>query len=249
MEANLGDRNDLQLAAVNLRKPHFPAWDIPDLEYDASNPNINMIPTTASKAHAIGFQPLVHLGLTSQGLSLLEDVSTLTQRIELYCSGTLIKPNLQPLLSKKNELHHALLSLPTAAEAGLSDDKRGVYEVCRMGGLLYSSAVLYPLPVSTGTLSRLVDLVKAAVQDLRLETCFEGGGKLLVWTLMLGGIAAEGTLERPWFLRRLKYALSMEKVGEWDALKVLVTKFLWLDSAIDDGAWKVWEELEKPPFL
>jgi hypothetical protein len=179
----------------------------------------------------------------------LLDLRDASIRIEAYCSGTLQKPELHALLTKKNSSHHALLSLPSADEAFIPEAQCSVYECCRIGGLLYSTAVLYPLPPSTGTLPKLTSMLKTAVENFRLETCFEGGGKLLVWALLLGGIAAEGTLERVWFLRRLKPLLAMEKITEWSLLLQLVEKFLWMDSACQDGALNVWEELERPPFL
>jgi hypothetical protein len=189
------------------------------------------------------------MGLTPDIHKVILDLSDISTHIEAYCAGNLIKPDLQILLSKKNAIHHALLSLPTADEALIPERDRGVYECCRLGGILYSTAVLFPLPKSTGTLPRIASMVRTAVEGFRLETCFEGGGKVLIWILLLGGIAAEGTLERVWFLRRLKPLLAMEGITSWTSLNGLVARFLWMESACADGALKVWEELRQPPFL
>jgi len=169
---------------------------------------------------------------------VLLDISTQSLRVEAYCNSALIHPDLQALLSEKNALHHALLCLPTASELALPERECGLYECYRLGALLYSSAVLYPLPPSTGTLTRLVAMAKQAVSDMRINTCFEGGREALIWILLLGGIAVEGSLEKVWFLTRLKTALRMVRVTRWSDLKRLVRAFLWMDAACDDGAFE-----------
>jgi hypothetical protein len=240
---------DLQNASLELRKPHFPPWDIPALASEAADPQMNILPANATRHKASGFKSLLQTGLTHEIYEVLLQLNETSIMIEAFYNGTLRKANLRALLNRRVKVHHAVLSLPTADEAFLSDDQRSIYECCRVGAMLYSAAVLFPSPPSKGTLPKIASLLKTVIEDFRFESCFDGGGKLLVWALLLGGIASDGMLERVWFLRRLKPLLAMEGIVEWSLLIDMVRKFLWMDSACEDGALGVWEELERPPFL
>jgi hypothetical protein len=245
----IGASADLQNASLELRKPHYPPWDIPALASEVDDPQTNVLPASTPLHKGSGFQPFLQMGLTKEIYEVLLQLNENSSMVEALYTGTLRQPNLRALLNRRVKSHHAVLSLPTADEAFISEDQRSIYECCRVGAILYSTAVLFPSPPSKRTLPKIASQLKSVIEDFRLETCFDGGGKLLIWALLLGGIASEGTLERVWFLRRLKPLLAMEGVLEWRLLTDLVERFLWMDSACEDGALSVWEELERPPFL
>jgi hypothetical protein len=240
---------DLQNASLELRKPHYPPWDIPALASEVEDPQTNILPANTTSLRASGFQTLLQMGLTKEIYEVLLRLNEASSMVEAFYKGTLRRANLSALLNRRVKVHHAVLSLPTADEACVQEDQRSIYECCRFSAILYSTAVLFPSPPSKRTLPRIASMMKTTIEDFKLETCFEGGGKLLVWALLLGGIASEGTLERVWFLRRLKPLLAMEGIVQWRLLTDLVDRFLWMDSACEDGALGVWEELERPPFL
>jgi len=240
----------LQLAAKYVRKPRYHVWDPPGTAEAIASPDINVIEEQFNDPiRASGFFPLLHLGLTQDAHNALLKMNRVSIRFELYMQNQLVNPEFHTLLCEKNAIHHAFLSLPTGLELDLSEQHCGVYECCRIGGLLYSAGIFYPLPTSTGTPKRLVEMAKRIVQDIRLEVCMEGGLNVLIWVLVLAGIMSQNTLERPWFLRRLRPMLAMAEIRNWEDLKEILKAFLWMESACDEGAQCLFEDLSRPPYL
>jgi hypothetical protein len=248
--ADLRLSNDLQIAAKYVRRPRYPFWDIPELIRGIQDPSINVIPEQEIiTLRACGFQPLLYLGLNKETHDLLLRARAISTKIDLYTNGKLLDPDFHLLLCEKNYVHHGLLSLPTATEIGLLGQERDIYECCRIGALLYSTGVLFPLPPSTGTPRRLVDMTKVIAEDIRLEMCMQGGARLLIWVLVLAAITAHNTVERPWLLRRMKLILAIEGIKRWEALKDVLHTFLWMDSACEEAARGLFEDLSRPPYL
>ncbi|KIW04581.1 uncharacterized protein PV09_04330 [Verruconis gallopava] len=242
--------NDLQIAAKYIRKPVFPFWDIAEIVRAFEDPNVNAVPEDTNQLPTcLGFQSLLSLGLPLQLSGILRRTALISRKIDFYSRGELLQADFHVLLCERNYVHHNLLSTPSAIEIGLVNQEHHIYECCRIGGLLFSTGVLYPLPPSTGAPNRLVQIAKRVVESISLETCMLGGGKLLIWMIVLAAIMARDTIERPWFLKRLKAMLAMENITSWSDLKSALVTFLWMDSACDDAAKCLYEDLSRPPFL
>jgi hypothetical protein len=76
-----------------------------------------------------------------------------------------------------------------------------------------------------------------------LDLCIEDS-KLLVWVLVMGGIAAVDTLERIWFVSMLREVVGAVDIGSWEEMRDLLGGFLWLGSANDVDGRVLWEEVE-----
>jgi hypothetical protein len=187
----------------------------------------------------------VSLGLTTAALDILRGARIISAKIDHYDRGQLETPEFHLLLCEKNQVHHDLLSLPTATELSLSGIENDIYDCCRIGALLFSTGVLFPLPPSTGAPQRLVVMAKELVEQLGFEMCMTGGGKVLIWLLVLAAIMANDAIDRPWFLRRLKPLLAMEGINTWDQLKDLFSTFLWMDSACNATAKTLYDGLSR----
>ena len=240
--------NDLQIAAVRLQPPHYPFWDIPEIVQCIENPLINVLPEGAVTTQATGFLPLLPLGMTNDVLNIVLDSSDVIIRFQHYARGTLKNPDLQSLFSQKNRQHHALLSLPPAStvELGLEQKARPIYDCVRLTALLFSSCVLFPLPASTGTVQRLVKMIKTSVEDLPLETVLDSAAPMVLWVLILGAISCDIMTEqdtKTWYNRRLEAILRLTGAKSWPQIKRMLVTFLWMDGACDEGALRVLEVL------
>lgn len=242
--------NDLQIAGVKLERPHYPNWDIPEIMRDVNDPMVNMLPDEAVTIQGTGFSNLIHLGLPIELLHAVQDSSNVSVQFEHYGSGTLKNGDLQSLFSQKNRQHHALLSLPPASAPELELEKKAkaLYDCVRLAALLYSSCTLFPLPASTGAVQRLVTMLKTAIEDMPLEIVLDGAASMLAWALFLGAIASEIVTDegvQSWYLQRLKSVLQLIGGKSWAEVKQLLTSFLWMEEACDEGAMRVWERLNK----
>jgi hypothetical protein len=69
--------------------------------------------------------------------------------------------------------------------------------------------------------------------------------RVLLWVLMIGGIAATGLPERTWFVSTLRTATVRSGLSRWQDLKQILESMLWLDSACDRAAKQIWDEFNK----
>lgn len=65
---------------------------------------------------------------------------------------------------------------------------------------------------------------------------------MLLWVVVMGGIAAAGTQERPWFAGYVRNLAKKNGVYGWSELKIIIKRMLWLDSACDQAARELWDE-------
>ena len=131
------------------------------------------------------------------------------------------------------------LSMDSVREAGLS-----LYECCRLTAFIFSVAVTFPIPNTFDVLQFYVAKLKAAVEVSNILRCDEDlVDKLLLWILMLGGIAALDKPERQWFVEQM--SIVRGRLGiTWDDATEVFENFLWLESACGVGGWLFWKESE-----
>jgi hypothetical protein len=228
---------------LNLRKPLYDFYDLPAVRLLAEDPSLNVLPVPVSASRGRGFPGLLSLGLTEEALMVVLDMLDLSIVMEAYCEHTLKNPNLLGLISRRNQIHHRLLSLPSGETLESSGVPSKLYECCRLGALAYATAALFTLPLSTGCPQRLVLQIQSTMEDVRLEGLYGCGGKFYIWVLFLAGIWAERMPERPWFLDRLRQLLELEGIYRWQELKSVLMSFLWMSSICDEGAMNLWEDV------
>jgi hypothetical protein len=231
---------------MNLIEPYFPFYELPDVAALANDPSVNVPLNATDHFRGQGFVPLRSSGLTEQALAVMLDMAQLTVVVEAYSQYTLYNANLVGLISRRNAIHHRLLSLPSGPMIAESSDmphalSHTLYEVCRLGALIYASAIFYVLPPSTGCPRRLVLWVQRVTRDVSYEDLNGGEVKCFIWALFLAGIAAEDMPERPWFVERLRRLLALASVSRWSEIKRVVVLFLWSNSVCDEGGMNLWD--------
>lgn len=187
---------------------------------------------------------LVAYGLTEEALGVMVEMLNVTVLVEAFTDGALLRPDIIALTCRKNHAHHRLLSLPNGVELSeFLGPKTCLYECCRLAALMFATAVLFPMPRSTGIPQRLVAEIKQCIEQTSLETSFGGGASFFIWVLMLTGVAAAGLPERPWFEGRLIDLLTLKGMTRWAEVKAILSSFLWMDSACDPGAYELWDDI------
>jgi hypothetical protein len=164
------------------------------------------------------------------------------------------RPLLTDLVNAANQTHHELLSIgsgmppyPTRTDY--------LREICRLAGLIYSDIVLFPLPPTTKVRPRLAGDLRSAVD--RYEQ-LEGArtshnylahstgdqSLLLIWALMLGGLATLHTLEHGYFIGKLRDHIRMlPYANNWPAFSDLLNTYLWWDYIFKEPASMLWIEV------
>lgn len=139
-----------------------------------------------------------------------------------------------------------VMLLPTAEELDLdvsSSSTPNIYECCRLTAMIFGVAIVLPVTNSYNILQTLVKRLKAAIEISRLESadeCFD----IYLWILILGGVAALDTPERPWFVSQLTLVAERSKAGlDWVEVEKRLKTFLWLESACGVGRRRLWDDV------
>ncbi|KIW29255.1 uncharacterized protein PV07_05080 [Cladophialophora immunda] len=160
------------------------------------------------------------------------------------------QPCLVDVMLAANEAHRSFLELDPREGLGL---EQLVNNCCRLGSLIYSDMVLFPMPSCTKIKPRLARELRQLLeefQDLKIvtEDFKHPVSDMVLWVLVMGGIAASFTEHRRWFQDRLRTRLRRTKSdasfssGTWAEFKRHVSKFLWWDPVVDRPAMELWNE-------
>jgi hypothetical protein len=112
-----------------------------------------------------------------------------------------------------------------------------------VAALIYDLSIIFPVPLSTGVIAKLVSMAKTVLETMRLEIMLGVGAKALTWILFMAGAAAESMTERSWFVEKLRLVLVSEAIYHWDTVSEILNSYLWMSSAMDDAAMKLWDEI------
>jgi Fungal specific transcription factor domain len=175
-------------------------------------------------------------------LEVFDSIGALTLAIDFHLED---KPFEGVIHRTRTAIQHKLLTLPAVDELnfpeGDAETPPNVYECCRLTAMIYSVAVVYPVPNSYDLLQELVKRLKTAIEVLDVYNRDLDG--ILLWILVLGGIAALDKPERPWFTSQLHLLSRRIGVADWDTVEDKLESFLWLDSACGSGGQMLWDEI------
>jgi len=235
---------EMLASAMDLRKPRFAFIEAPEIVALVQDPLLNVLSIPVDEQRGNGLPGLLEYGVTEQSLQVLLDLQQISMIIEAYTQGTLQNPDVLALTSRRNEIHHALLSLPISEELqGLAKTQKYHYELCRLTAMIYDLSIIFPMPSFTGVVQRLVSQTKEVVEWITVQSCVGARVNFHVWVLFMSGTAAEWMPERPWFVQRLKALFVLENISVWSDLQKILNSFLWMGSAMDEPAINLWNEI------
>ncbi|KAK3117410.1 hypothetical protein LTR53_001249 [Teratosphaeriaceae sp. CCFEE 6253] len=193
-----------------------------------------------------GFVEHVPGGLPAEMLSTLTYLSAADRALG-HLRGKRVSDNdAARLRFAVNDVHHRVMSLQAWAE--LDDDNRGtshpaIYECCRLTAVLYSNAVLFPLPVASGWHLELLRRLRLLIESAGTSTWMGDTSSLLIWSSCIACVAAFGTRELEFFAAILRQGLMWSDVTSFEDMRDIVQDYLWTDSACKPGARMIWDEL------
>jgi hypothetical protein len=192
-----------------------------------------------------GFGRLQAIGATSQ-------MAEAFQAVHAYIS--IIKTNptsvrdVSLLADQRNLTQHTLISLAPAADLHtfFSLSHAATYEACRLAALIFGVGVLFPIPAQNTPLNNIARLIQGVLQQPNSSELWSAPATRipLLWILTLGGIAANETPERAWFVSVLANIMSQTGLQNWPSLKTVLESMIWYDAACDLAAEALWFECQ-----
>jgi Fungal specific transcription factor domain len=121
---------------------------------------------------------------------------------------------------------------------------RPVDRICAMAALMYCGHCLRDVPFTFQVIARSVTRLKAAIIEYEKDISFEAdreSKKVMFWILGFGGVAAEGKIERDWFVAKFRALCDELDVNDWETADGLLKDVLW-QAELDYAASKLWLE-------
>ncbi|KAI1490158.1 hypothetical protein F5X96DRAFT_569297 [Biscogniauxia mediterranea] len=204
---------DLLNASLKLKKPYLPL-------FESSSSTFTGVKTPLAKL-AVSKDDYVGVGFDLK--QILQDLRLICRLIEEAMSS---EPNRKNLIILRNSIQHRLLSLPP----GRSD-------ICRLACLVFSFAIVFPLP-DTRSFHRSRASLAKCMQDE--EECGRYSKKLLLWAALLGAIASADTEHEKVFLGKIITLGRELAIHDWASIEEIVRKFVWLDQTCKSGGQVAW---------
>jgi hypothetical protein len=126
-----------------------------------------------------------------------------------------------------------------------------LYEICRLGLLIFSNMVLFPLPAESGVAKRLVGLLRECL----LNAVILGGDRdswgphsgLLIWVSLLGGMSSTSASERGWYVSCLAHVMAAGTTSavpeDWHVLEEqTLLRYVWWKYMCSLSGQTVWVE-------
>jgi hypothetical protein len=174
--------------------------------------------------------------------SSLYELAAYTVSIESYIRGDTLRLDAQSMCDRRNLAQYNLMCI--APESGL-EEENALSEICRIGAIIYSIGVTFPLAGVGAPFPKLAMMLQWEIQNsgiLDKQPLLPTTYHLLLWVLTMGGIAAAGRPERTWYTIVLANTMTQCQVTDWRDLKNLLMVILWLDSACDMAGRELWSE-------
>jgi hypothetical protein len=195
---------------------------------------------------ASAFREFQDLGITDMLLQNLELVGAYTTALSYYHRRKPGGLGLAAITRIKWALQQQLLLLPPAQE--LNDtplSKLIFYECCQLTLHIFGLAVVFiDTSDAYSHLQILVTRLKTWLGRLYVYGYGTDSADLLLWMLTLGGIAALGKPERPWFASHLAVVLHRLNIT-WNDAQEILERFLWQENACGTEGRELWSEAVK----
>jgi hypothetical protein len=197
-----------------------------------------------------GFHYLHSSGMRREVIDIFLNLKDYSEAIDAY-SQSAILPDC--MADNRNWVLHRLLSLPSVGASALlgqinmlSEDFHSAmlcFEACRLTAIMYCIHVTFPVPRSMYARLLLLPQMKESIGKVQLVVGNQALTELLLWCVIVGGVAASGQPERSWFATQLFYVARFLDLTKWSDAKMVLRKFAWLDSACDRGGAVFWNEV------
>jgi hypothetical protein len=249
-------RADVTSATNSITKPGFPPLRIHTASIAALRAWAISPPRALIQIQAAAFWRLQGHGITDSMLQVLDSMGAFALAVGHYLQGKPFSLSSGEINRTRVAVQHRLVSLPPEDEliiepASLSLSELNIYECVRLTALIFGVAVVHPIPNPHNVLVELVRRLKIAIEVLGKgieDFAMELSGVLL-WMLVLGGIASSDKPERPWFISQLALIVRKLHLMDWSGVEDILESFLWLESACGKGGRELWDEIMAPSYI
>ena len=147
------------------------------------------------------------------------------------------------LADERNFVQHnlMLLSPPPTEER----HEPALIRLSRLGTIVYSLLVVFPLPAVAAPFHRLASDIKTQLLDPNIQAWWTEASDLILWATVMGAVASIGHPDRQWYRTILDELTSRLGVEDWPSMRDRLGMFLWYGYTNDSDGLKLWREIEE----
>ena len=191
-----------------------------------------------------GFYEIAELRCLDEAIRYVRDVVV---ALDQYQRKGQNAPTLWSLLIARNAVQHHLLCLPTAELISNTDGvDLFLYEICRLGFLIFSNMALFPLPAESGVAKRLVRTLRETLlkpPSLKDDDVWSRCSAILAWVVLLGAMGSTSTSERLWYVEYLGNIILTVYRLDWRILEdQIISRFIWWRYICGQLGENIWVE-------
>lgn len=236
--------SDIFMASCFCISPGFEFWPLDDIRKDM--PIQTMLGFERIDVER-GFGRLQDIGITWQMAEAFQAGYTYINIVKT-CLATSYDESL--IADQRNLTQHTLLSLPPSTDLPTFYShpmESTTYEACRLAALIFAVGVIFPIPTPNTPLPKLAQQLHSVLQHPTASALWDFPSTRipLVWVLILGGIAATNTPQRPFFVETLRETAHRSGLTSYQDVKRMLEMMLWYDAACDDAGEALWSEAIK----
>lgn len=199
---------------------------------------------TSTSQLGVGFRGISDIFDKDSLFDMIRTVRDIAIGYDQNRQGILNAPNVAQIVRARSSILHDLLSSP---EYSIFPDarKRHLHDLCRLSLLSFMLLVLFPLPRIAGLHNRLAHEMTIAIESCTSTDLWAEHPALLLWAVVLGGILAQDTPQRAWFIEKMSNSAIKHSVSAWPMVKDILRSFLWLSSECDEAGLEFWIDVCK----
>jgi hypothetical protein len=188
----------------------------------------------------------------SELVDLVEVAAELTAALDHNQRAENNPPSMELLINNRDWLVHRSLSLlpyyeledglsPNLFTSSTSPPYQQLQEIYRLSHLIYLDMVLYPTPPHTRIKPRLAHTLVPFLLSIADQAWSSSLSHFLLWSAMLGGIAARFIPDRSLYVELL--ASRTERTESWESVRARLQTYLWWDYVCDEPGRKIWDDV------
>ncbi|KIW77870.1 hypothetical protein Z517_07703 [Fonsecaea pedrosoi CBS 271.37] len=239
---------DLYFASKYVCSPNFP-WRLPTKSLVSTGKHsLDPVAIDLDSKLGAGFRYLRQSPAGRQLLDILDTYSEVTVALDHHVRGGSTAPELVELTEIRNWAQHRLLSqMPGSLD--FSNPELCVHHAVRLGALVFSEMVIFPLPPPQKVKPRLALMLQQTLDACDILGCWDLHGQVLLWCLTLGAIASNFTPHRPWYIEQLLQQILLLQIPDSSILEVICSRFLWWKPICSEPLQWLWDEMFPPSSI
>jgi hypothetical protein len=126
-------------------------------------------------------------------------------------------------------------------------DANPIQETSRLALIIFyltTNQTQQMLEIASGYRAQVVTKFKSTLECTDLASFWGPNGEALVWVLFLGAYMSAGHKERSWYIMGLVRGAQILELKDWNGVREMLLKYLYLDRVFKEGWERIWDEVE-----